>query len=76
MDSETRKCAICQLRSENFANWMIAVTTPEQASAIAFGPIDSLVAAGATVEFLCGEACAHTRLSRALAAPKPLKETA
>lgn len=74
MDAETRKCAVCLIRSENFADWLIAVSRPETPSAVAIGPIESFVNPTASVEFLCGEACAHARLSRALAAPRT-KET-
>lgn len=75
MDPDTRKCCICQERSENFSNWLISVINPELPGRIAFGPIaDEGHHPTYVVEPVCGESCAHARLSRALAAPKPLKE--
>jgi hypothetical protein len=61
-------CNVCgQVKGET-NKWLIAITDPDWPRAVAFGSADDDVYRDdVVIEDICGEACAHIRLSRALA---------
>lgn len=60
-------CDICGIAKGEENHWLIAVTWPDMLG-ILFGPARMTPPGeNAKVEHLCGEACAHVRLSRAIA---------
>lgn len=56
-------CDVCGKRKGETNHWITVATLPG-IPGIGFGPSDSEYAADIHVEHICGEACAHTRLSQ------------
>jgi hypothetical protein len=74
--SEQISCDVCGAVKGDTNHWLVAITPqpgteePEQ-KGIAFGTLNALLSKAADeddlkIEHLCGEACAHTRLSQFL----------
>lgn len=69
MRSEQVSCNVCR---EPMTSGVMAVVDPDRPHRIGFAPWDldeeaEAIRHGAGVEHICGEKCAHIRLSRALA---------
>lgn len=67
-------CDVCGRVKGEGNGWLIAISDPERPGAIAFGSAEMEPADQAfVVQDICGENCAHVRLSRAL--DKPMSTT-
>jgi hypothetical protein len=67
-------CDVCGRVKGEANHWWIVITYPDRANHIAFGPANTKAAEGSKVEHICGEACAHIRLARALSPDQPNTE--
>lgn len=69
MNAPTRKCAVCNQRTENFDTWLLAISTPSATGRVAFGLLsDEIDDPSLVQEPLCSASCANVRFSRALSA--------
>ena len=66
MDVTTTKCDICERQKQEVNHWLVAIVSP-RLEGIMFVPAEAVEEprrSGFTYEDLCGQACAHKRLSR------------
>lgn len=74
MEQITLRCDVCKLDSSLTSGWLIAITDPPTPArpgsiGIAFGPIEAeTFDPEMKREHVCGQECAHKRLSQWLAA--------
>lgn len=69
MEQVTLKCDVCKISSAETDGWLVAITDPPSLErpgsiGIAFGPIDAeTFDPEMKREHICGQECAHKRLS-------------